>query len=77
MSALDFERETLRNLAGPELFMQTGLDLLEPAELAGIQGGFQPFAAQQVTVPGGGGGVTVPTDPLSSDLIPFTRTRVI
>lgn len=58
MRTLDFERETLRNLAGPELVQETGLDLLDREELAGINGGVavaQPplafLAAGQVTLP--------------------------
>lgn len=36
---LEFERETVRNLAGPELFMQTALEPMDAAGLEEINGG--------------------------------------
>jgi hypothetical protein len=58
MPSIDFERETLRNLAGPELTLETGLDLLNAEALAGINGGValaEPLGAlnlaRAVTVP--------------------------
>jgi hypothetical protein len=37
--ALDFDKEILRNLAGPELVLQTGFEPLETAGLADVNGG--------------------------------------
>ncbi len=39
VSTLAFEKETLRNLAGPELYMQTSLEPLDGGAMEEINGG--------------------------------------
>lgn len=69
MSALNFERETLRTLAGPQLALETRLEILDREELAGIQGG---GAAGSVKVLQPQAPVTVPTTMTRESVGPWT-----